>query len=164
MEAHEDRKLRPLLRVFHLKSGNFSNSLTGKLSLRFGLEKDIAVELQTSEDDEEEQKPKATPKGRTRKPKEEPKPFKSSVEINLKAHFVDSEGKPVEGIVATATYRAGFEFNKEVTSAEVEQALESEPYQYLFVVQAFPLAISHFKEQLTAMGMNSSEMPLGVVA
>lgn len=165
MESHEDRKLRPLLRAFHLRSGSFSNTLTDKKALRFSLERDIAVELHTPVESEENQNAKKGTKGRTKKLKEASNlesALKGSVEISLKAHFVDDEGNPIEGVVAAASYRAGFDFKKESQPSEIAKAMESEPYQYLFVVQAFPLAIAHFKEQLTAMGMNSKDMPLGV--
>ena len=39
---------------------------------------------------------------------------------------------------------------------------EQEPYQYMLVSQAFPLAMTHFRRELQSMGFDARSLPLGL--
>jgi hypothetical protein len=157
LDHFENPKLRPLLRLFHVKKAHFSNALSEKQAMRFRLERQIAVEFQIPTESEE------ISSSETMSDVTHRDVIRCFVDIDLTAQFVDMDEKPVDGVIASATYRASFGFNDDVQASEVTLAAESEPYQYLFVAQAFPLAAQHFKGQLASMGMNSKEMPLGIM-
>ena len=59
-------------------------------------------------------------------------------------------------------YEAKFFYAKDVAEAQVNGLLESRDYQYLLVAQAFPLAMTHFRRELQAMGLDARELPLGL--
>lgn len=162
MESFENRKLRPLLRVLRLTKANFSNEIVDRRSLRFRLDREVAIELEDpTAEDEQIGSELASPQPEQATDQQQTTP-RAHVVIDLRAHFVDKESNAVEGVNAVATYRASFDFNKEAQLSEIAEAMELEAYQYLFVAQAFPLAIRHFKEQLAAMGMNTKDLPLGI--
>jgi hypothetical protein len=48
-----------------------------------------------------------------------------------------------------------------VREEQVAARFATEPYQYVLVVQAVPLAMTHFRRELQAMGMDARELPLG---
>ena len=68
------------------------------------------------------------------------------------------------GDVATyaGEYEARFYYPAGVTEDTVTQLLDNPEYQYALVAQAFPLAMSHFRRELQAMGLDARELPLGL--
>lgn len=68
------------------------------------------------------------------------------------------------GDVATyvGEYEARFYYPAGVTENTVTPLLDNPEYQYVLVAQAFPLAMSHFRRELQAMGLDARELPLGL--
>lgn len=64
--------------------------------------------------------------------------------------------------VFSASYEALFLYPKEADEADVSARFEREMHQYMLVAQAFPLASSHFRRELMAMGFNLDNLPLGL--
>lgn len=73
----------------------------------------------------------------------------SQSDANLKAAF-------------EAEYEGRFDYPAGVTEEPVSTLFEHEPYQYLLVAQAFPLAMTHFRRELQSMGFDARELPLGI--
>jgi hypothetical protein len=59
-------------------------------------------------------------------------------------------------------YEAKFYYPAEANEDAVGVLLVDEEYQYLLVSQAFPLAMSHFRREMQALGLDSRELPLGL--
>ena len=59
-------------------------------------------------------------------------------------------------------YEAKFFYSTDVTEAVVTPLLDDHGYQYVLVAQAFPLAMTHFRHELQAMGLDARELPLGL--
>jgi hypothetical protein len=59
-------------------------------------------------------------------------------------------------------YEAKFHYAPEVQEATVTVLLEQDDYQYLLVAQAYPLAMTHFRRELQAMGLDARNLPLGL--
>lgn len=62
----------------------------------------------------------------------------------------------------SGAYEARFMYPQGTTEAELSPRFEREPHQYMLVAQAFPLASSHFRRELMAMGFSVGNMPLGI--
>jgi hypothetical protein len=60
------------------------------------------------------------------------------------------------------TYEGKFEYPEGIQEADVATRFETEPYQYVLVVQVVPLAMTHFRRELQAMGVDARELPLGI--
>ena len=45
---------------------------------------------------------------------------------------------------------------------DVVTRFDTEPYQYVLVAQVVPLAMTHFRRELQAMGVDARELPLGI--
>lgn len=168
-----DRELRPLLVLFQLRDGVFSNGMTQKTDFKLRVHEEVSVEV-------EEWQPgtaavEATARGKATKvarasektkvgTKKQTGQFRGVVYITLTGEFKTAdESKVLEGVSAKAQYMARFRFDKEVKLQDVVKAMETESYQYLFVAQAFPLAVDHFKAQLRLMGLSTNGMLLSVV-
>jgi hypothetical protein len=61
-----------------------------------------------------------------------------------------------------ASYEAKFEYPTAVTEEKIIPIFAQEPYQYLLIAQAFPLAMTHFRREMQAMGFDARELPLGI--
>ncbi len=73
------------------------------------------------------------------------------------------KAKPDDSIAEfSATYEARFIYPHEAKEAEVAPRFERETHQYMLVAQAYPLAASHFRRELMAMGFTVGNMPLGI--
>lgn len=59
-------------------------------------------------------------------------------------------------------YQAKFYYAPGVMEEAVAPLLEDHDYQYLLVAQAFPLAMTHFRRELQAMGLDARGLPLGL--
>jgi hypothetical protein len=62
----------------------------------------------------------------------------------------------------SAAYEARFIYPLGAVEADVSARFEREPHQYMLVAQAFPLASSHFRRELMAMGFSAESLPLGI--
>lgn len=60
------------------------------------------------------------------------------------------------------SYEAKFLYPPEATEEVIAPMFQQEPYQYVLVAQAFPLAMTHFRRELQAMGFDARQMPLGI--
>ena len=59
-------------------------------------------------------------------------------------------------------YEAKFYYPPEVTEEAVTPLMEDTDYQYVLVAQAYPLAMTHFRRELQAMGLDARQLPLGL--
>lgn len=68
------------------------------------------------------------------------------------------------GDVATcaAEYEARFIYALGLEEAAANALLDELDYQYVLVAQAFPLAMTHFRRELQAMGLDARDLPLGL--
>ena len=62
----------------------------------------------------------------------------------------------------SANYEAKFDFPANATEAEILPLIAQEPFQYLLIAQAFPLAMTHFRREMQSMGFDARELPLGL--
>ncbi len=83
------------------------------------------------------------------------------VKIDLVAKAL-REGKPDQTADFSGTYEAKFVYPPEAKESEIAPQFEQEPYQYVLVAQAFPLAMTHFRREMQAMGFDARQMPLGI--
>lgn len=166
MESLDTRKLRPLLSLVRLTNAHFSNGLDVKKTIRIRVEKEIAVGIEIPMEEQKVKKERKSSKSGASKAQEDlPKDInvaKGFVEITMTAHFEDEDNNPLENVVATASYHGSFKFSKEAQISDIQKEMETETYQYLFVAQAFPLVMRHFKEQLSQMGFANNALPLGI--
>jgi hypothetical protein len=90
-----------------------------------------------------------------------PASFQAFVKINLvaKASKADAADQVAD---FSADYEAKFDFPAAATEADVLPLIAQEPFQYLLVAQAFPLAMTHFRREMQAMGFDARELPLGL--
>ena len=61
-----------------------------------------------------------------------------------------------------ATYEAKYDCSSDVSEKALASWIEHEPYQYMLVSQAFPLAMTHFRRELQSMGFDARNLPLGL--
>ena len=88
-------------------------------------------------------------------------PLQVSVLINLKA-TATNEKDAKDQATFSGNYEAKFYYATEVTEAAVTPLMEDIDYQYVLVAQAYPLAMTHFRRELQAMGMDARHLPLGL--
>ena len=67
-----------------------------------------------------------------------------------------------QGASFAGEYEAKFHYAPEVQEATVTALLERDNYQYLLVAQAYPLAMTHLRRELQAMGLDARNLPLGL--
>ncbi|HAX20576.1 MAG TPA: hypothetical protein DCY64_09870 [Hydrogenophaga sp.] len=82
------------------------------------------------------------------------------VKVVLRAKAMSTEGEAT-GVEFEGSYEGKFEYPAGVKEEQVAARFATEPYQYVLVVQAVPLAMTHFRRELQAMGMDARELPLG---
>jgi len=90
-----------------------------------------------------------------------PAPLQAIVKIDLVAK-ASKTGASDQVSDFSANYEAKFDYPATVTEAEILPLIEQEPYQYVLVAQAFPLAMTHFRREMQAMGFDARSMPLGI--
>jgi hypothetical protein len=73
-----------------------------------------------------------------------------------------NDGKQDKKASFHAEYEAKFDYPSAVTEAEAIALMEPEPYQYVLVAQAFPLAMTHFRREMQSMGFDARQLPLGL--
>lgn len=88
-------------------------------------------------------------------------PLMLGVRIKLDAKATNESDA---GDVATyaGEYEARFYYPVDVVEGTVTPLLDDHEYQYVLVAQAFPLAMTHFRRELQAMGLDARELPLGL--
>jgi hypothetical protein len=135
--------LRPRLVSFRVVSFSGKNDLSGE-RLEISIEVTNQIELDL------------------RVPEEEGHPLQAFVMVRMfgRIFVPDQLDKSVGEF--EARYEARFVYSIEATEAEISPRFEHEPYQYTLVAQAFPLAASHFRRELLAMGLDTRNLPLGL--
>jgi hypothetical protein len=83
------------------------------------------------------------------------------IKINLTAHAVSDDNKE-EKAKFQAEYEGKFKYSQEIKEADLTPSFEAESYQYLLVAQVFPLAMTHFRREMQAMGFDARQLPLGL--
>lgn len=73
-----------------------------------------------------------------------------------------SESEKTHKASFNAEYEAKFDYSAEVKEDVLLPLFDQEPYQYLLVAQAFPLAMTHFRRELQSMGFDARALPLGI--
>lgn len=137
--------LRPRLASFRVVafSGKF-NAITANKPGEIGLEMQPRIDLEL------------------RLPTEEENPLEALVriQINGKATARDEQDQPIGNF--EAEYEARFVYPPDAKEPDIAPRFGREPYQYTLVSQAFPLAASHFRRELLAMGIDARNLPLGL--
>ena len=88
-------------------------------------------------------------------------PLQAVVKIDLRAKSVNTSASN-DSAEFSATYEAKFDCPSDVTEESLSFWIEQEPYQYMLVSQAFPLAMTHFRRELQSMGFDARSLPLGL--
>ena len=88
-------------------------------------------------------------------------PLQAVVVIDLQAKASKAEGLS-QAAIFSASYEAKFVYPAGTQDASVSLVFDQEPYQYMLIAQAFPLAMTHFRRELQSMGFDARELPLGL--
>lgn len=88
-------------------------------------------------------------------------PLQVSVVIKLKATATNVNDAKDQATFA-GDYEAKFYYATEVVEDQVTPLMDDSEYQYLHVAQAFPLAMTHFRRELQALGLDARQLPLGL--
>lgn len=88
-------------------------------------------------------------------------PLQVSVLISLKATATNEKDAKDQATFA-GDYEAKFYYAPELTEDVVAPLVEDTEYQYVLVAQAFPLAMTHFRRELQALGLDARQLPLGL--
>lgn len=88
-------------------------------------------------------------------------PLQAVVKIDLRAKSTNTSALS-DSSEFSATYEAKFDCPSDVTEEALSFWFEQEPYQYMLVSQAFPLAMTHFRRELQSMGFDARSLPLGL--
>ena len=88
-------------------------------------------------------------------------PLQVSVLIKLKA-TATSEKDAKDQATFAGDYEAKFYYPTEVVEDQVTPPMDDSEYQYVLVAQAFPLAMTHFRRELQALGLDARQLPLGL--
>ncbi len=83
------------------------------------------------------------------------------VNVQLHAKAVTDSGESA-GPQFSGTYEGKFEYPEGVQESDVADRFEAELYQYVLVAQVVPLAMTHFRRELQAMGVDARKLPLGI--
>jgi hypothetical protein len=88
-------------------------------------------------------------------------PLQAVVKIDLRAKSTNTSALS-DSAEFSATYEAKFDCPSDVTEEALSFWFKQEPYQYMLVSQAFPLAMTHFRRELQSMGFDARSLPLGL--
>ena len=88
-------------------------------------------------------------------------PFQAFVKIALAAKATKNDAAD-QMAEFSGDYEAKFDWPIAATEAEVLPLIPLEPFQYLLVAQAYPLAMTHFRREMQSMGFDARELPLGI--
>lgn len=136
--------LRPRLVSFRVLSFSATNNLPNVTESEIGFEMTPAIELGLALP--------ATPDGQIQ--------AFVNIQITGRAALKAAPDNSLADMFASYEFR--FVYPKEANEAEVSPIFDREPHQYLLAAQAFPLAASHFRRELMAMGFNVENLPLGL--
>lgn len=138
----QELTIRPKLVAFRVEAFNAENRTEGNGSpWKLELKQDIQVGLAT--------------------PVNADAPYQAVVKIELLAD-ASNEQDQQQTALFKGEYVAKFNFPPEATEASVNALIDQEPYQYLLVAQAFPLAMMHFRRELQVTGFDGRQLPLGI--
>lgn len=88
-------------------------------------------------------------------------PLQALVKIDLTAK-ASKENAADQVANFAASYEGKFEYSIAVTETEILPLFQQEPYQYMLVAQAYPLAMTHFRREMQSMGFDARNLPLGL--
>lgn len=88
-------------------------------------------------------------------------PLQVAVLINLKATATNEKDAKDQASFA-GDYEAKFYYVPEVAEETVTPLMEDNDYQYLLIAQAYPLAMTYFRRELQALGLDARDLPLGL--
>lgn len=88
-------------------------------------------------------------------------PLQVSVLIKLKATATNVNDAKDQATFA-GDYEAKFYYGTEVAEDQVAPLMDDSEHQYVLVAQAFPLAMTHFRRELQALGLDARQLPLGL--
>lgn len=88
-------------------------------------------------------------------------PLLALVKVMLRAKAMSTEGAAT-GAEFEGSYEGKFEYPSEVKEEHIAARFATEPYQYVLVAQVVPLAMTHFRRELQAMGLDARALPLGL--
>lgn len=97
-----------------------------------------------------------------RVPEEEGHPLQAFVMIRMKGRAFMPKNPDENVGEFEAGYEARFVYPIEASEPEISPRFEREAYQYTLIAQVFPLASSHFRRELLAMGLDGRNLPLGL--
>lgn len=84
-----------------------------------------------------------------------------SVLIKLNATATNSKD-PKDQAIFAGDYEAKFYYAPKIEEESVAPLMEDNEYQYVLVAQAYPLAMTHFRRELQALGLDARALPLGL--
>lgn len=88
-------------------------------------------------------------------------PLQVAVLFNLKATATNGKDSKDQATFA-GDYEVKFYFPPAVSETVVAPLMEDNDFQYLLVAQAYPLAMTHFRRELQALGLDARHLPLGL--
>lgn len=88
-------------------------------------------------------------------------PLQVAVLISLKA-TATNEKDAKDQASFSGDYEAKFYYVLDVTEEVVTPLMEDKDYQYVLIAQAYPLAMTHFRRELQALGLDARAPPLGL--
>lgn len=88
-------------------------------------------------------------------------PLQVAVLISLKATATNEKDAKDQASFA-GDYEAKFYYVLDVTEEVVTPLMEDKDYQYVLIAQAYPLAMTHFRRELQALGLDARALPLGL--
>ena len=94
-------------------------------------------------------------------PQKMPALFQTFVKIDFVAKATKADA-PDQVAEFSANYEAKFDFPETASEADILPLIAQEPFQYMVVAQAFPLAMTHFRREMQSMGFDARELPLGL--
>jgi hypothetical protein len=142
MSTVEPVEIRPKLSAFRVEFFQLENRSEGaSLDWTLNLEQTIEVGLGA--------------------PKVSDAPYQAVVKIKFVG---DAYGNSAKERTAKfhGEYMARFNYPMGYTQDEISALLMQESNQYRLVAQAFPLAISHFRREMLASGLDSKDLPMGI--
>jgi hypothetical protein len=140
MEVIEQRPRLVSLRVTQFRGDNSAPAYPPQ-PLKLELTQDIEVGLGTSDEAEG--------------------PLLALVKVMLMAQTSTPDGVST-GAEFVGHYEGKFEYPNGLKEEQIAARFAAEPYQYVLVAQVVPLAMTHFRRELQAMGLDARELPLGL--
>lgn len=88
-------------------------------------------------------------------------PLQAIVKIDLVAK-ASKTGAVAQNADFRASYEGKFDYPDTAKEVEIAPLFDHEPYHYMLVAQAFPLAMTHFRREMQSMGFDARQLPLGI--